>query len=134
MKTVGSKATGEPVELVIERLGRHGDGVASYDGAPVFLPFTVPGDCVRAVLGAGRGGGREGRVVEWLVRGPASTEPACTHFGSCGGCALQHLDAAFYRAAKLGGLRAALNGSGSTPAWFSRCGPYRRRAGGCGSG
>jgi len=51
------------VELVVERIGPRGDGISEYDGAPVFLPYTVPGDRVRARLGARRGGGREGRVA-----------------------------------------------------------------------
>jgi 23S rRNA (uracil1939-C5)-methyltransferase len=96
------------VELSIERLGAQGDGIAQYDSAPVFLPFTVPGDRVRARLGAARGAGREGRVVERLAAGPGRTEPRCPHFGRCGGCALQHLDRASYRTVKLGALNAAL--------------------------
>ena len=102
------QSIGDLVELEVERLGARGDGIAEYGGEPVFLPFTVPGDRVRARLGVRRGGGQEGRVVEWLVFGSGRREPPCRHFGDCGGCALQHLDPASYRAAKLGALRAAL--------------------------
>ena len=73
------------VELVIERIGVLGDGIAEHDGEAVFLPFTVPGDRVRARLGARRSGGREGRVVEWLNLGKGRVEPHCSHFGHCGG-------------------------------------------------
>jgi 23S rRNA (uracil1939-C5)-methyltransferase len=58
------KGTDGLVELSVEGLGAQGDGIAERDGEPVFLPFTVPGDRVRAHLGARRGGGREGRVVQ----------------------------------------------------------------------
>jgi 23S rRNA (uracil1939-C5)-methyltransferase len=102
------KRTEGPVELVVERLGAHGDGIARHEGEPIFLPFTVPGDRVRARLGARRGGGREGRVVERLDAGKGRADPPCTHFGYCGGCALQHLDPASYRAVKLGALCTAL--------------------------
>jgi 23S rRNA (uracil1939-C5)-methyltransferase len=54
---------GEIVELSVERVGAQGDGIAQYSGAPVFLPFTAPGDHVRARLGAKRSGGREGRII-----------------------------------------------------------------------
>jgi 23S rRNA (uracil1939-C5)-methyltransferase len=103
------------VELAVEPLGARGEGIAEYDGAPVFLPFTVPGDRVRARIGAVRGGGREGRVVELLDSGNGRAAPPCSHFGHCGGCALQHLDPASYRAFKLGVLRTALERVGIDP-------------------
>ena len=93
---------------MVERLGAQGDGIARHEGEPIFLPFTAPGDRVRARLGARRGGGREGRTVEWLDSGKGRADPPCTHFGYCGGCALQHLDPASYRAVKLGALRSSL--------------------------
>jgi len=96
------------VELAVERIGAQGDGIAEYDGKPVFLPFTVPGDRVRARLGARRHGGREGLVIEWLDFGKGRADPPCPHYGRCGGCALQHLDRASYQAVKLGALRSAL--------------------------
>lgn len=97
------------VELVVERIGAAGDGVADWRGEPVYLPFTAPGDLVRARLGASRGGGYEGRVVELLTPGPGRAPAPCRHFEQCGGCALQHLDPDNYRKAKLCGLRAALS-------------------------
>jgi len=89
------------VELTVERIGARGDGIAHYRGEPVFVPFTVPGDRVRARLGARRHGGREGSVVDRLASGPGRTSPRCRHFRTCGGCALQHLDDAAYRRVKL---------------------------------
>src|SRR5271165_6673594 len=59
----------ELIELSVERIGVDGDGIAKWRCKPVYLPFTVPGDHVRAVLGARRGGGYEGRVVELLMPG-----------------------------------------------------------------
>jgi 23S rRNA (uracil1939-C5)-methyltransferase len=96
------------IELSIERIGGAGDGVASYRGERVFVPFTAPGDRVRARIGQRRNGGIEASPVAILEAGPGRTEPLCPHFGRCGGCALQHLASAAYRAAKLDGLHAAL--------------------------
>ena len=84
---------GELVELSVDRIGAAGDGVARWRGEPVFLPFTVPGDQVRARLGSRRGGGLEAHVVELIGAGPGRSPAPCRHFGACGGCALQHLDA-----------------------------------------
>jgi 23S rRNA (uracil1939-C5)-methyltransferase len=106
----------ELAELLVERLGALGDGIAVYAGALIFLPFTVPGDRVRARLGARRGLGREGRVVERIASGPGRAVPPCRHFGRCGGCALQHLDPDIYRAVKIGALHTALERVGIDPA------------------
>jgi len=120
----------EPMELLVERLGARGDGIAEHGGEPVFLPFTVPGDRVRARLGARRGGGREGRVIELLNSGKGRADPPCAHFGRCGGCALQHLDRDSYEAVKLGALHRALERVGIDPGLVQQLrvvAPARRR-------
>jgi 23S rRNA (uracil1939-C5)-methyltransferase len=116
---------------LVERLGARGDGMAWYEGEPVFLPFTVPGDRVCARLGGARGAGREGRVVDRLFSGPGRTDPPCLHFGRCGGCALQHLDQTSYRTVKLGVLNTALQRVGIDPGLVQPMRivpPARRRA------
>jgi len=121
----------ELVELSVESFGARGDGIAQHRGEPVFLPLTVPGDRVRARLGARRGGGREGRVVDRLASGPERADPPCRHFGVCGGCALQHLGASSYQAVKLGALRTALERVGIDPGVVEPLRvvpPVRRRA------
>jgi 23S rRNA (uracil1939-C5)-methyltransferase len=104
-----------PVELLIERIGAQGDGIAQYRGEPVFVPFTAAGDRVRACLGPRRGAGFEGRIVDQIVCGPDRTDPPCPHFGTCGGCALQHLGPVAYEAVKLGALQIALERVGIDP-------------------
>ncbi len=122
---------GELVELSVERIGAAGDGIARWRDEPVFLPFTVLGDRVRARLGSRRGGGLEGRVVELLDSGPARVPPPCRHFGRCGGCALQHLDPGLYQEVKLGRLLNALERAGIDPVVVEplrMVPPVRRRA------
>ncbi len=96
------------VELTIETIGARGDGVARDGNGPVYIPFTVPGDRVRACYDDARGEGRAATVVELLAAGPGRAMPSCRHFGTCGGCALQHLDAALYAETKSEFVRAAL--------------------------
>ncbi|MCM5552643.1 class I SAM-dependent RNA methyltransferase [Pleomorphomonas sp. NRK KF1] len=73
-------------ELVIDRLGHRGDGIASTaDGKPLFVPYTLPGEIVD--LDVQGGAMRLSRIVS---PSPDRIEPVCTHFGTCGGCLLQH--------------------------------------------
>lgn len=74
----------------------------------MFLPFTLPGETVRAHLTGSRGGALAGAVDAIDTPSPDRVPPACRHFGSCGGCALQHWAAGPYRAWKADRLREAL--------------------------
>jgi 23S rRNA (uracil1939-C5)-methyltransferase len=80
------------VELVIESLAAGGDGVGrAADGRVVFVPFTAPGDRVRVRLVEVRARFARGRVETLLRAGPDRVDPVCPVFGSCGGCAWQHV-------------------------------------------
>lgn len=81
--------------LAITALGHDGDGVAEWQGGKVFVPFTLPGDVVEAEIE-----GERGRLIELVAPGPDRVAPSCRHFGSCGGCAVQHLAPDVYRAWK----------------------------------
>ncbi|MEE8499772.1 MAG: TRAM domain-containing protein, partial [Kiloniellales bacterium] len=96
MRRRARRGGGRQVELVIEGLGARGDGFAGLDGRPVFVPFTLAGDRVRVRLTGERGGGYKAEVLELLEEGAGRIEPPCPHFGTCGGCALQHLSDAAY--------------------------------------
>ncbi|MGE5538223.1 MAG: 23S rRNA (uracil(1939)-C(5))-methyltransferase RlmD [Gemmatimonas sp.] len=96
-------------DLSITRLGAQGDGVTTLpDGRTVYVGATAPGDCVRLALEAKEGDGLRGRLVELLAPGPGRGTPPCPHFGTCGGCALQHLSLDAYRDWKRGLLIDAL--------------------------
>lgn len=82
-------------ELRIVRLGAQGDGVADREGHPVFVPFTLPGEHVLADVS-----GERGRLVRILEPSAERVEPICRHFGTCGGCSVQHMSLAAYRAWK----------------------------------
>lgn len=81
-------------------MGGEGDGVAA---GPRFVPFTLPGERVRA-----EGAGDRLRLLEVLEPSHSRVEPPCPHFHACGGCALQHWDHAPYLAWKVERLRDTL--------------------------
>ncbi len=95
--------------LDITALGRRGDGLAHAAGKTIVVPFTLPGERVVADVDGGRGA-----VVEIAVASPARRRPECRHFGACGGCSVQHLEAGAYRDWKLALLGSALEGQGIT--------------------
>ncbi len=99
---------GQSVELVIDSLGVRGDGIARLGAVTVFVPFTVPGERVRARIEAKRGDGYAAVAEEWFARDPARPSPSCPAFGACGGCAWQHLPRPTYMGAKRDLLIAAL--------------------------
>lgn len=69
-----------PLEIV--RLGRHGDGVAE-DGT--FIPLALPSELVEGAVSAG-----QVETPRILRPSPDRVAPPCPHFGTCGGCSLQH--------------------------------------------
>lgn len=103
-----SAAAPRIVELTVEALGGRGDGIARCNGQPVFVPYTVPGDRVLARIEGRRGDGLTAAVIDVLQPGPDRIAPACRHFGSCGGCAVQHLAAPAHAAWKRELVAAAL--------------------------
>jgi 23S rRNA (uracil1939-C5)-methyltransferase len=100
---------------VVERLsivgiGHRGDGVAhGVDGA-IYVPGTLPGETVEVEEVAGHPDRR--RLLRVESESPARIAPICPHFGVCGGCAVQHWDAAHYRAWKRGLVVEALRQAG----------------------
>ncbi len=78
----------------IEKLIHGGRGLA-HDGAmAVFVEGVLPGEAVRVQLGRMRKGYAEGRRLEIVTPSSARTAPPCPVYGRCGGCQLQHANAA----------------------------------------
>lgn len=88
------------LELTIDDLSHEGRGVAHVDGKAWFVAGALPGERVRARRTAKHRQYDEAEVVEVLDASPDRVAPACPHFGTCGGCSLQHLAPAAQIAAK----------------------------------
>ncbi len=83
----------EPVELEISDLSHDGRGVATYGEKKIFVHGALPGEMVLARVTDRKRNYDEGETVEVIEPSPDRIEPRCPHFGQCGGCSLQHLDA-----------------------------------------
>ncbi len=75
----------EDAVLEIEAIGLKGDGIARQDGTRLHVPYALPGEKLRVAVHAGRAD-----ILEIVTPSPERIAPHCRHFGTCGGCALQH--------------------------------------------
>jgi 23S rRNA (uracil1939-C5)-methyltransferase len=86
-----------PKTLDILHLTHDGRGVARWPeghpqaGKAVFVAGALPGETVSVQQTARSKQFDEARTLEVLVPSPDRVEPRCPHFGTCGGCVLQHL-------------------------------------------
>ena len=118
-------AAPEVRDLDIVSVGARGDGLA--EPGPIYAPFTLPGERIRAKIVGDRT-----EMLEILAASPERQAAPCAHFGRCGGCQLQHWGEASYLAWKRQQVVEALAkrglGGGQVepviPAW----GEGRRRA------
>ncbi len=82
----------------VERLDQEGRGIAHLDGKVVFIQGALPGELVRYERIRSKSSYDIGRVAQVLRESPYRTKPKCPNFGigpgSCGGCAMQHLEPA----------------------------------------
>lgn len=81
-----------PFEASITDLTHDGRGVARRDGKAVFVSGALPGERVMAEQTAKNRHFDEARTLDVLEASPDRVTPRCPHFGTCGGCVLQHLD------------------------------------------
>lgn len=81
-------------QLHIVRLGHRGDGVADSPEGPLYVPYTLPGEIVTVEPAAGHPDRRHLLHIDKPSHERAM--PVCKHFGTCGGCALQHWSLAEY--------------------------------------
>ncbi|WP_237067513.1 23S rRNA (uracil(1939)-C(5))-methyltransferase RlmD [Microbulbifer guangxiensis] len=93
-KTAQRQLPARPVEADILNFSHDLRGVARVGGKPVFIDNALPGERVRFRYSERRARFDEGQLLEVLETVDSRVEPRCPHIASCGGCSLQHLQAA----------------------------------------
>lgn len=82
--------------LTVERLDNEGRGVGHRDGKVVFVEGALPGEVVTYERLRNKPSFEVGRVLEISRESFMRSVPKCPNFGmgpgSCGGCAVQHID------------------------------------------
>lgn len=106
---------GQVLTVTIEKLALHGQGLARHEGMTLFVAEALPGDVAQVRVTKVKPNYAEARLLRVERPSPQRIAAPCRHFGTCGGCDLQHLDSAAQVAWKqtqlvetlqhLGGLR-----------------------------
>lgn len=82
-----------PITVSIQSLTHDGRGVAHVDGKATFIDEALPGEEVEFIYTEIRKDYAEGKVVKVLKASPIRAEAPCPHYGVCGGCSFQHVEA-----------------------------------------
>ncbi len=82
----------DPERVEVLSLAQDGRGVARPDGKTMFVSGALAGEVVMAVRTRKHRRYDEAETVEVLTPSADRVTQGCEHFGTCGGCALQHLD------------------------------------------
>jgi predicted RNA-binding protein with TRAM domain len=83
---------GDKVLLEVSGVNHSGYGVGRYQGLAVFIPETLPGDKVIAVITTRKKNYAEAKILGIIQPAASRLEPRCGHYNVCGGCRLQHAD------------------------------------------
>ena len=93
---------------LVESLDREGRGVARAEGKAVFIDGALAGERVEYASVRRKPSYEVGALTRILRASAARVAPRCPYFGTCGGCAIQHLDPHAQVAAKQRVLEDAL--------------------------
>jgi len=91
-ESTATPQAGDVLRLGITDLAFGGEGVARVGNFVLFVPFTLVGEEVEAVVTEVKKNFARGRLQRVLQASPDRVAPACPYFGQCGGCQYQHLD------------------------------------------
>ena len=75
----------------IEKISHELRGIATHEGKVTFVDGALPGETVTVQFVRKKGKMNEARVVDVLEPSADRIEPKCAVYGTCGGCALQHM-------------------------------------------
>jgi 23S rRNA (uracil1939-C5)-methyltransferase len=84
----------ETFELELEAMAHGGSALGRHDKRTVFVPYTIPGERIRARLTQDKGRVAFGEGVTLLEASADRVFPVCPHFGpgKCWRCHWQHID------------------------------------------
>lgn len=82
---------GDVIEGAVVGSASGGEGIVKIGRFPVFIPFAIEGEAVRARVTYVKKDCAFGELIEVLIPAKDRIKPPCPYFGKCGGCDLQHM-------------------------------------------
>lgn len=82
----------QKINITIERLGIHGEGIGYLDGYTVFVDGALPGENIDAWLTHCKKNYARAKLLKNVTPSSSRVTPPCPVFGECGGCQVMHLD------------------------------------------
>ena len=79
--------------VTIESLDQEGRGVAHFDGKVIFIEGALTGETVSYSSHRKKPSFELAQVTQIYKSSSMRVQPKCKHFGVCGGCSMQHLEA-----------------------------------------
>mgnify|MGYP006286452267 CR=1 FL=1 len=79
------------IEVSVDTLSYGGRGIGRYNGIVVFIPHSVPGDVVKAIVRKKKSKYLEATIEELITPSPVRQKPECRLYGDCGGCSWQNI-------------------------------------------
>jgi 23S rRNA (uracil1939-C5)-methyltransferase len=107
-RTYQNPADNPILSATTESLDQEGRGVAHVDGKTIFIDGALPNELVRYQSQQIKPSYEVAKTIEVLKQSNQRVTPKCPHYGLCGGCKLQHMDASAQVAAKQRMLEADL--------------------------
>lgn len=84
-------AKNQQLVVTIESFGAQGEGVAKWEGMPIFIPLALPGERIRVHIVKTEKSYAFGKAMEILESSPDRVTPPCPYYKQCGGCSCQHM-------------------------------------------
>lgn len=88
------------IPVTVESLDQEGRGVAHAEGKVIFIDGAITGERVTYAPYRKKPSYENAQLIDILKTSFMRVSPKCPHFGTCGGCSMQHLDPAAQVAAK----------------------------------
>ena len=79
-------------EIIIHRLGIHGEGIGYENGCAIFVDGALPTETVEVELYEKRKKFGFAKALKYINLSSKRVTPPCSSFGTCGGCQLMHLE------------------------------------------